>query len=539
MSVDAAETGRLQALLSQVGAGLDEFLKFEHPDAMHPGRRWREQLDIALPRNGIGIDGVAEELVRHVVPNGSSIPRPGFSSFITTGGTTAGTLASTAASIAAPQRYGHTAFNFLEELSLRWLADMFGLKSMQGVYSSGGSVANLLALGAARQSAFERLGRDPAADGVDRRVGVYATTEAHHTIQRSAGVLGIGRRAVRPIPCDHRGRMRVDALCRAIAEDRRSGVLPMAIVANAGTTNTGAIDPLRSIGEIARDNGVWFHVDGAYGLPGMLDERVAGLYEGLELADSVIVDPHKWLGAAVGVAATFVRDRELLRRAFTQEPAPYLEGSLQQSDAEATRIEHSMDDLGVPYYDFGVELSAPSRGVVVWALIREIGVAGMRERIRRHNDMAAHIAQVARAHPNLELMQEPTLSICCFRYVSPDVRDLDLLNERLHRRLTRENRNMPSTTRVNGRLALRPCFVGARSDMAHANALIADVLRIGAELVREHAVPMHRRGDQADREDPPLEAPGAHFPRPSAHGFGVPRRLPQRACRPSRPRRRL
>ncbi|HJW12054.1 MAG TPA: pyridoxal-dependent decarboxylase, partial [Albitalea sp.] len=241
MSIDAAETGRLQPLLSQIGAGLDEFLKFEHPDALHPSRRWREQLDIALPRAGIGIDGVAEELLRHVVPNGSSVPRPGFSSFITTGGTTAGTLASTAASIAAPQRYGHTAFNFLEELSLRWLADMFGLQAMQGIYSSGGSVANLLALGAARQSAFERLGRDPAADGMDWRVAVYATSEAHHTIQRSAGVLGLGRRAVRPIACDSRGRMQVEALRRAIDEDQRAGILPMAIVANAGTTNTGAI----------------------------------------------------------------------------------------------------------------------------------------------------------------------------------------------------------------------------------------------------------------------------------------------------------
>ena len=126
----------------------------------------------------------------------------------------------------------------------------------------------------------------------------------------------------------------------------------------------------------------------------MLDERVAPLYAGLELADSVIVDPHKWLGAAVGVAATFVRDRELLRRAFTQEPAAYLEGSMEAAERAAPAIEHSMDDLGVPYYDFGVELSAPSRGVVVWALIREIGVAGMTERIRRHNDMARHIAQV-------------------------------------------------------------------------------------------------------------------------------------------------
>lgn len=482
MSNDAAETGDLRALLSQIGAGLDEYLKFEHPDSLHPGRRWHEHLDGSLPREGVGIQRVADDLVQHVVPNGSAVPRPGFCSFITTGGVTASTLASTAASIASPQRYGLTAFNFLESLSLDWLRDMFGLKSMQGVYSSGGSVANLLALGAARQSAFERVGRDAAADGMDRRGVVYASTEAHHTIQRATGVLGMGRRAVRPIACDARGRLRVEELRRAIAEDARSGVLPVAIVANVGTTNTGAIDPLQAIGEVAREHGIWFHADGAYGLPGILDERLAPLYEGLELADSVIVDPHKWLGASVGVAATFVRDRELLRRAFTQEPAHYLEGAVEQGPASAA--EHSMDDLGIPYYDFGVELSAPSRGVVVWAILREIGVCGLAARIARHNDMAAYVAQMAQEHPKLELLLEPTLSICCFRYVTADVSDLDGLNQRLHRRLMRENENMPSTTRVNGRLALRPCFIGARSDMSHARALVADVVRIGDELAR-------------------------------------------------------
>lgn len=485
MPHEAAETARLQPLLSRIGAGLDDFLRFEHPDALHPGRRWREALDRPLPRAGVGIDVVAAELLRHVIPNGSSIPRPGFSSFITTGATTACALAATAAGIAAPQRYGHTAFNFLEELSLQWLADMFGLHGMQGVYSSGGSVANLLALGAARQSAFERAGRDPACDGVDRPVAVYASTESHHTIQRSAGVLGIGRRAVRAVACDRRGRMRVDALLQAIEQDSRDGVLPMAIVANAGTTNTGAIDPLREIGEVARGSGLWFHVDGAYGLPGVLDDRVAPLYDGLQLADSVIVDPHKWLGAAVGIGATFVRDRELLRRAFTQEPAAYLEGSMAEPATMA--IEHSMDDFGVPYFDYGVELSAPSRGVVVWALIREIGVEGMAGRIRRHNDMARRIADLARGHPRLELLLEPTLSICCFRYACPEVDDLDGLNQRLHRRLTRENRNMPSTTRVDGKLALRPCFIGARSTVAHADELVADVLRLGREVEREMA----------------------------------------------------
>lgn len=484
MAKDAAETRDLQGLLTRLGAGLDEYLKFDHPDAQHTSARWREHLNIGLPREGVGVQRVLSELVQHVIPNGSAVPRPGFCSFITTGAASVSTLASTAASIAAPQRYGLTAFNFLEELSLEWLSEMFGLTSMRGVYSSGGSVANLLALGAARQSAFERIGCDPAADGVARRVAVYASSEAHHTIQRSAGVLGIGRRAVRPVACDERGRMRVDELQRLLNEDRRAGVLPLAIVANAGTTNTGAIDPLDTIAEIAASRGLWFHVDGAYGLPGILDERVAPLYVGLERADSVIVDPHKWLGASVGVAATFVRDRELLRRAFTQEPAAYLEGAIEQTGADVPTVSHSLDSFGIPYYDYGVELSAPSRGVVVWALLREIGASGMTARVVRHNDMAAYVAQTAREHPNLELLQEPTLSICCFRYIATNVQDLDLFNQRLHRQLTRENVHMPSTTRVNGKLALRPCFIGARTELSHARGLVADVLRIGDELAR-------------------------------------------------------
>jgi aromatic-L-amino-acid decarboxylase len=368
---------------------------------------------------------------------------------------------------------------------MQWLAALCGVAHLQGVYSSGGSVANLLALGAARQFAFEKTGHDVAALGVNASVAIYASAEAHHSVQRAAGVLGLGRRCVRAIACDAQGRMQVADLRLAIDRDQAQGVLPIAIVANAGSTNRGAIDPLQTIGDLARQRGIWFHVDGAYGLPGILDERIAHLYQGLELADSVIVDPHKWLGASVGVAATLVRDRQILYRAFTQEPADYLEGAIKQEGKAPTVFEHSMDDFGIPYFDFGVELSSPSRGVVVWALIREIGVQGMRERIKRHNDMASQIAQAARTHPHLQLLCEPTLSICCFRYVAPEVDDLNLLNQRLHRRLIRENKNMPSTTLVNGQLALRPCFVGARTQQTHATELLADVLRIGGELAKD------------------------------------------------------
>ena len=235
----------------------------------------------------------------------------------------------------------------------------------------------------------------------------------------------------------------------------------MAIVANAGTTNTGAIDPLRTIGEVARSQGIWFHVDGAYGLPGILDERKAHLYAGLELADSAIVDPHKWLGASVGVAATFVRDRTLLLRAFTQEPAAYLEGTIEQTESASRVIEHSMDDFGVPYYDYGVKLSAPCRGVVVWALIREIGVDGMRARIRRHNDMAAHIAPDRPPAPAWNCCWSRRADLL-FPLCEPGVADLD----RLVGSCTAGGAGKPQLTQyhqVGGKLALRPCFIGARA----------------------------------------------------------------------------
>lgn len=203
------------------------------------------------------------------------------------------------------------------------------------------------------------------------------------------------------------------------------------------------------------------------------------------MADSVIVDPHKWLGATVGVAATFVKDREILKRAFTQEPADYLEGSVENSHEENSIIEHSLDDFGIPYFEYSVELSSPCRGVMVWAMLKEIGVQGMKQRVKRHNDMAKSLAKTANEHPNLELLIEPTLSVCCFRYVAEGVADLDQLNRQLHRNLVHENRFMPSTTQVNGKLAIRPCFIGARHEISQLDGLVASVLRIGRQLADE------------------------------------------------------
>lgn len=472
--------------MGRVGRGIDAFLTEPREDAVRGRAAWESLADLPVPDEGVGIDALVDELVDVVVPHGTRISDPGFWGFITTGPSTAPVLAAAAASVPSPQRYLLTAFNRIEERSLDMLASLVGLgEHMKGVYSSGGSVANLVALGAARQHAFERAGIDPAADGLGGvRPALYASTEVHHTVQRSAGVLGLGRSCVRAVPTDRAQRADPAAMARMLEQDLRDGRLPVALVGTAGTTNTGAIDPLRAIGELAREHGVWFHVDGAYGLPGILDDRIRDRFDGLDLADSVIVDPHKWLATQVGVAATFVRDRALLYRAFTQEPAEYLEGSfLAPEDAEV-----SMDSMGIPYADFGVELSSPPRGIQVWAVLREQGVRGVTERIRTDNDRAARVADLARRHPRLESLTEPELSIACLRY-RPDGIDpatdgarLDDLNQALLRRLVRETPYVPSATVVNGAYAIRPCFINTRTTDDMVDDFVATVARLGDEL---------------------------------------------------------
>lgn len=480
MNIEQAEFNNLPHLFNLLAKHLDQFQRFEHADAMHNVDKWQEALEKIVPLQGIGAERVIEEMGQHVIPNGSQISKPGCSSYITTAATDMGSIATLAGIVASPQRVGMTAFNHLEGVALNWLAEMFGLPAgMQGVFSSGGSTANLIGLGAARQSAFEQVGLDPANDGVQRACKVYATEHSHHTVHRAVSVLGMGRKAMVHVPVDHMMRLSPSALKKLLLDDKNSDALPVAIVANAGSTNTGSVDPLQEIGEIAREHNIWFHVDGAYGLPGTLDPQVHDLYKGLALADSITVDAHKWLGAPVGIGATFVRDVQAQYKTFNQGAAAYLDTTTVQKE----QVENSMDALGFPYHDLGVELSAPARGAIVWALIREIGVEGVKARICRHNGMARRVAELVKKHPNLELALEPTLSVCCFRYVHENVADLNELNKKIHRQLMKNGINIPSTTMVDNKLVIRPCFLGARTDWEHADDLVSEVIEIGHTLV--------------------------------------------------------
>ncbi|MFP5321879.1 MAG: pyridoxal phosphate-dependent decarboxylase family protein [Acidimicrobiia bacterium] len=436
-----------------------------------------------LPAAGVGADAVLDELAAHVA-TGCRIGMPGWLGFITTAPTTVAVAATAAASVAGAQRYLHHSFNHLEHQALAWLAELCRIpSSAAGVFTSGGSTANLVALGAARQRAFERRGHDVAEHGLPPSPArIYCSERAHRTVHRSAGVLGLGRASVRAVDSDASGHVDAAALERAIVEDLADGILPIAVVAVAGSTDTGSVDDIGRLAELCGRHDVWLHVDGAYGLVAQACPELAPRFDGIDQADSWIVDPHKWLVTGTGIGAAYVADGALLTRAFAEGAAPYLEGSF-STHGEVVRSQ--FDGFAGGWADQGVELSSPSRGAVVWAVLREIGRDGVVARVRRDVALAADLVRRVREEPELELLDEPDLSIVCFRYrpAGDDRRaELDQLNAGIARALRHETNTVPTSTVVGGRFALRACFINPRTTEHEVEALVASVLRFGRSL---------------------------------------------------------
>ena len=489
---ERAECDRLADSVNALLPALEQFNRFDGPDLAGPERtKWHRVLDQPLPEGAQGLEAVLSDLQRVVIPEGLRIGAPGFAGWVTTAPTTSGAVASLAASVSGAQRYWVNAYNLLETIALRWLCELLGLDpNFQGLFVSGGAVANRVALGAARQHAFEQLGIDPARDGMPemRRWRLYASSEVHHAIFRAAGILGLGRRNVSLTPVDAEMRINIAALEATLDHDAAAGLVPVALVANAGTTNTGAVDPIAQLVDIARRRKIWLHVDGAYGLFGRLDPRIAPLFDRVEEADSVVVDPHKWLAAPVGSGAVFVRDRALQERAFTMEPADYAEGAMVTGEVSST-----FDNLGDDYLQLGPEMSAPSRGVAVWAILKEIGADGVRDRVARHCSFARYVFDLASADERLEPLSQPTLSICCYRYRAPEVSEeaLDNLNAEIAQRLRMEG-IVPSTTRVGGKYAIRPCFINPRTTSVDVERMVARTRAIGDALTKDGRVSQTR-----------------------------------------------
>ena len=486
VAADAASTTGLTEAIEALLPALEQFLRFEGNDPAARRTAWAPGLDEPLPVEGLGRDEVLARLADVVIPNGLRIGHPGFSGWVTTMPTTMATAANLAATVAASQRWWVHAGNLVDSVACRWLVELLGFPDQfTANLTAGGSTANLAGMGAARQHAGERLGLRPSLDGVALipEPRVYASSATHHVVHRALGVLGLGRRNLHTIGLDRSGRVDVASLERAMDADITAGCTPIAVVGSAGDVNTGLVDPLAELARIAHERNTWFHVDGAYGGWGMLDDRVRDAYGDVATYDSFAVDPHKWLAAPVGTGAIIVRDASVLARAFTIEPGDYDAG--REAPSSTGDLGSPFDELGQGSPELGVDFSTPARGIAVWAILGEIGASGMRARVTRHLDCARHVADRARSEPELELLIEPQLSICCFRYRPAGVTDepaIDAFNQRLLTAVVARGRTVTSSTRVDGRFAIRPCFINPRTTLDDADALVEEVLAVGREL---------------------------------------------------------
>ena len=347
----------------------------------------------------------------------------------------------------------------IEQLVVRWLGSLIRYdEDAKGLLTSGGSMANMIALLIASR---RKAGVEVSRKGLWQAkapMTIYASEEVHMSIPKAADVLGFGRDQVRMIACDERQRMRVDQLVSHLNADRGQGLRPICVVGNAGTVNTGAIDPLNEIAEVAREFNLWFHVDGAYGAPGVLDQRKREMFAGIERADSVSLDPHKWLFVPVDAGCLLFRDAAAAAAAFSTEDADYI------------KLHGHADDAAFAYWDYGVELSRRFRALKIWLTLAYYGVRKLAEAISEDNSLAAYLGEIVATADDFELLAPVELSICCFRYVPPELRgndvELNRLNERIMAEVQKGGRAYLSNATVNGKFALRACITNFRTTKA-------------------------------------------------------------------------
>jgi aromatic-L-amino-acid decarboxylase len=395
-------------------------------------------------------------------------------------------LASTLNSNVTSWRSGPAATE-IERTVVSWLASLIGYSDeshkAHGLLTSGGSMANLTALLVAHRA---KSGMDVASTGLWNSrapMTIYASDQIHMSIPKAADILGLGRAQVRSVESDDRFRLNVPSLRKMLANDLERGLKPFCVVASAGTVNTGAVDALNEIADIANEYGLWFHIDGAYGALAALDETKRDLFRGLERADSISLDPHKWLYVPIDSGCLLFRDEESARDAFSSEGADYI------------KVHEQNTDEAFAFWNYGPELSRRFRALKIWLTLRYYGVRRIAQSIREDNALATYLGKQLQAASDFELLAAPELSICCFRHVPPSLQErirtpeadstaieaeLDRLNTNIMNAVQRGGRAYLSSAIVRGKFALRTCitnFRTTRDDIDQTLEIIRDAAR--------------------------------------------------------------
>jgi len=431
-------------------------------------RRIRDRLDATLPTKGTDFDGLLRVFREDIIPFSRQNAHPRMFGYVQSPGTPiaafADLLASTLNANLTVWRSAPAPVE-VERLTIDWIRQILGFNAEAGgLFVSGGSMANLAALAAARQTK----------DCSSGRLRIYASSETHFSIVKAAALLGIGRENVCHIAVDQRFRIRTDDLVVKITADLEAGCVPLCVVANAGTVNTGAVDPLAEIREIANRFQLWMHVDGSYGALAILAKSARELFAGIERADSVALDPHKWLYLPVDVGCVIYRDPEIVHAAFAHE-------------AEYTRIIGQEADEAFAFWDYGPELSRRFRALKVWMLLKGVGVDALSEAIENNLACARHLESMVRASDDFEMAAPVELSIFCFRHMPAQLRNespktIDAFNERLLVALQRDGSSYLSNATLGGRFALRGCVLNYRTTLHDIEILLDDLRRVAKSL---------------------------------------------------------
>jgi len=413
-----------------------------------------------IPVDGIG--GAAFDLLPEIFHN-SRPASPRFFGYVFGSGEPISALGQFASAVlhqnATAWRSGPSA-NAIERTVVRWLASAVGCEGFSGSLTLGGSSANLMGLCMARESKL------PANQTGVRGGILYCSTEAHMSTPKAAALLGLGHDSVRLIPVDEAFRMRIDLLRETIQRDVQAGLQPIAVVASAGTTATGSIDPLRQIAALCREHNLRLHIDGAYGALASL--AIPDAFDGINLADSISLDPHKWLYQPTGCGCLLYRDPGDARRAFSHS-GDYAR-SLTTDPVE-----------GFAFFEESIELSRPFRALSFWLSLRYFGLRAFQQSISDDLHLAQVLANFVDAEPKLERLAPVALSAVCFRHIASSD-DLDDVNRRILDRVNRRGRVYLSNATIHGHFALRACIVNHRTTEPDVHAIVTEVLAAAAEL---------------------------------------------------------
>lgn len=477
-NLDPNDWNQMKQLGYQMVDDMMEYLRTvgERPVWTEPSESSKTHMHKGLPQTPEPIEQIYQEFKTHILPYNKGNVHPRFWAWVQGTGTPFAMLAEMLAAGMNPNLgIGDHAAMYVENQVIDWCKEMLGFPmSASGLLVSGGSIANITGILVARNAFDERI-RKEGVRALPGQLVLYASSETHSCQQKAVEVAGLGADALRKVPVNADFQIDITKLRQMIAEDKAAGKIPFCIVGNAGTVNTGAIDPLDEILQVCKEENLWFHVDGAFGALAKLAPEFQDSLGAMEEADSVAFDLHKWLYLPYEVGCVLIKNARAHRDSFAMQPNYLLK--------HERGLSAGPDALS----NYGMELSRGFKALKVWMSFKEHGIAKFARLIRQNIAQAFYLGDLVNQASSLELLAPVTMNITCFRYNPGNLNQeqLNMLNKEILMRLHEQGVAAPSYTMLNGNYAIRVANVNHRSQKADFQALVEGVVRIGQEVSRE------------------------------------------------------